>query len=158
MDWIGAQFGVIELVPSESVCDWLITPQELSEQYTNPTLMVTRAVMAARHIGEEFDPIAGIGFGLIEWSGAFPDDQFAPSPCPHVFFDSDYDWILRQIFPVPVGVAGERLSLALDMQYMSQAKRRLETGNGLLMVFSSASAVGFASYDATVDVRCLIKE
>jgi hypothetical protein len=156
MDWIEGQFGVIELTPSESVCGWLITPTEIADLFTNPTLMVTRAVAAARHIGEEFDPLAAVGFGLIEYSG--PDNPGFGFECPHVFFDADFDWIIRQVFPVPVGVAGERLFVNLDLQYMSQAKRRIETGNGLLMVFSSSNAIGFSTYDATVDVRCLIKE
>jgi hypothetical protein len=152
MDWIAAQYaGTVGA--SASVCSWMILPDDLANIFTNPTLMVSRVVCAMRSISAHVNAQGGLACGLIEWSSV---NNALPLICPSVFLDADYDWILRQVFESPTNTLGGTVfTLALDEQYMSKARRRLETGNSLLMVVSNDTndAVTFSS-----DWRCLIKE
>jgi hypothetical protein len=160
MDWIGAQFGGSVIGGFlNATCDWLISPEEIDAQFTNPTLMASRVVTAVRQDNQSTDLIDGFGFGLIEWSGKL-DPQFGqPQYCPDVFRDSEMDWILRQVFMFPVGQPAAAItSVILDEQYMSKAKRRIETGNGILMVASNSSDSPGDTNRFSADVRCLIKE
>jgi hypothetical protein len=166
MDWIGAQYGGFVFNQGQvgpdtiaSVCDWLIDPLQLSEQFTNPTLMASRVVVQAQLQNSALDLVDGFGFGLIEWSGKLNSGQPTQSKCPDVFRDSEMDWILRQVFMVAPGTSiYSNYSLVLDEQYMSKAKRRLETGSGILMVASTSSDQLADGYTFSADVRCLIKE
>jgi hypothetical protein len=164
MDWIGAQYGGLVFnngqtggITKASVCDWLIDPEQLSEQFTNPTLMATRVVFTARSDHPALDFVDGIAFGLIEWSGKL--SNITPTFCPDVFRDAEMDWVLRQVFmAAPGNPVGTVYSVVLDEQYMSKAKRRLETGSGLLMVVSTSTDILNEGYSFSTDVRCLIKE
>ncbi len=160
LDWIGAQYGGLNLAALQTVCDWLITPAELAEAFTNPTLMASRVVANAKMVGgPESDLIGGFGFGLIEWMQPIRPGFFGVPDCPDVFRDQDLDWILRQVFMVASEIqTGTILSLNLDEQYASKARRRLETGSGILMVASNSADVGTNLYNWSVDARCLIKE
>jgi hypothetical protein len=121
--------------------------------------MASRVVSAVRQVNESTDFVDGYGFGLIEWSGNLNNPFTGLFPCPDVLRDSEMDWILRQVFMFPPNQpAGSITSVILDEQYMSKAKRRIETGNGILMVASSSSDSIGDSYTFSADVRCLIKE
>jgi hypothetical protein len=94
------------------------------------------------------------GVGIIEWMAA---QDVLPAICPDVFFDTDFDWICREVFPIPelsgINTIFEAATV-MDTDHISQAKRRLETGSGLLAVYTvKNAAITFAT-----DVRCLIKE
>jgi hypothetical protein len=159
MDWIGAQYGGSSLGPNQRACDWLITPKQLAEGFTNPTLMASRVVCAARSNSGEGDLIGGFGFGLIEWMEPIRAGFGTPPlSCPDVFRDQDLDWILRQVFTNPFLNPASLFTLALDEQYSSKARRRLETGSGILMVVSNSADVGVNQYAWSADARCLIKE
>jgi hypothetical protein len=77
-----------------------------------------------------------------------------PAICPDLFLDADFDWIIRQVYPIAATVVDAELSTVFDGEYHSQAKRRLETGSGILIVFTAENI----DLSAQIDVRCLIKE
>jgi len=158
VDWIGAQVNAdLFILPPAigTVCEWVVTPSEIAEQFTNPTLMATRMKVA-------YDALVTLGagtfqfvaVGLIEWMAAA---DTLPTPCPDPLLDTDFDWIIRQVFPVGA-IAGTSVEISgntdFGEDYMSAAKRRLETGSGLLLAISVESLTA----NVQVDVRCLIKE
>jgi outer membrane receptor protein involved in Fe transport len=152
MDWVSLQYGA-QLNGGTSVCNWVVLPSELADIFTDPTLMASRAVFSARTSGVQFNLQGNIGYGLIEWSSV---DDALPNPCPDVFIDGDFDWIQRIVFGAPQNSdAGSLFTTILDEQYMSKAKRRLETNNSLLAVVSNDTG---AFITTTLDLRCLIKE
>jgi hypothetical protein len=155
VDWIGAQARATLNASgggSFNICDWIISPLEVAAQFTNPTLMATRMKSAVyQYTGITFQAQTTASIGIIEWMGA---EDVLPALCPDPTLDTDYDWIIRQVFPIPSFFAGYEGEVYLDTDHISQAKRRLETGAGLLICFSVENvAITFQS-----DVRCLIKE
>jgi hypothetical protein len=157
VDWIAAQSRAAigaYLVGNESRCAWVITPTELATQFTNPTLMATRMKSIFRQTspGAAFNVFNLAGVGLIQWTAA---DDLLPLICPDVFLEADFDWIIRQVFPIPAtSETGAEFIVDIADEYMSAAKRRLETGSGLLLVFTAENVSGTFQ----TDVRCLIKE
>jgi hypothetical protein len=152
MDWVVAQFR--SLAGGGVNCQWLLDPDDTAQLFTDPTLMATRATFAIRLVSSApVNTISTVAMGVIAWdsnTGATP-----PIPCPDPLFDGDFDWVLRQTFPIPeTTVAGLELSTVLDSEYGSQARRRLPTGTGLLVCFASYGVTAYMS----ADVRCLIKE
>ncbi len=157
VDWIAAQSRAVlnaYQFGNLSQCDWVISPLEVAAQFTNPTLMATRMktmVNKTDGIGASFASQNLMGVGLIEWMAA---DDILPAVCPDVFLDADFDWIIRQVWPIAGGVVEYQGEVFFDDEYKSSAKRRLETGSGILVVFTNENVSGaFQS-----DIRCLIKE
>jgi hypothetical protein len=151
MDWVSTTlfantFGSV-------VCDWILTPDETAGIFTDPTLMTTRLRSAIRtYTAAPANAIAVVAIGIIAWDGI---EDFGPAICPDPIVDGDYDWIMRQAYPVPPFTLQEyELHTEIDTEYASQAKRRLPTGTGLLWSVSTSS-IGAT---LAADIRCLIKE
>jgi hypothetical protein len=152
MDWVGAQWGGFQA--EGTICDWVVDPVDMADLFTDPTLMVSRCVYTFRQGATAPGiSIGAVGFGLIEWQSTANE---LPIICPDVFIDSDLDWILRQVFPVPAGSPGGTIwNVVLDDQFTSAAKRRLETGASILMC---STIIDVPSGNFSADIRCLIKE
>jgi hypothetical protein len=159
MDWVGAQARAQlnngAFTGTSALCGWILTPEDAAKQFTNPTLMATRMKTAVNlYTGASFvGDFCFAAVGLIEWSGL---DALVPALSPDPILDTDFDWIIRHVFPVPAltGAGQYDNEVTMDTEYTSQAKRRLETSSGLLLCF----AVEGAGFTFSADVRCLIKE
>jgi hypothetical protein len=156
MDWKCAQFRV-SLGPTQIACVYLIDPDTLAIEFTDPTLMATRAFLNIRLDGESVP--AGVGgiaaIGLIAWDSSNGEAPIGDN-CPGPIRDCDFDWIARWSGPAPAGTTvGTLLGPNIfDNTHLSRARRRLPTGTGLLVAFETIEIP--ASFAA--DIRCLIKE
>ncbi len=157
MDWKCAQFRVT-LGATGITCAWLLTPFDTSFEFTDPTLMATRAFLNIRLNGESVP--AGVGgiaaMGLIAWDGTSDGNPPVGALCPGPLRNCDYDWVARWSGPAPAGTTvGTLLGPNIfDNTHLSRARRRLPTGTGLLVSFETIEIpVSFAA-----DIRCLIKE
>jgi hypothetical protein len=150
VDWEGGQF-IGGLGANSIFCDWVIEPDFINQNLTDPTLM------AIRWQGEFFHGTApGIpsiaAAGLIAWN--FVDPFFPPLECPDPILDADFDWVARFVIPQVGNGAAVLHAITADSLLMSQARRRL--GNDKSILFVIATEV-FPT-DFVVDVRCLLKE
>jgi hypothetical protein len=154
MDWKCRQYRT-QLQATQLVCSWVIAPEDLAFEFTDPTLMATRAFLQMYLAGPSVP--AGVGgiaaIGLIAWDGLVspPIGDLCPGPIRNC----DYDWVARWSAPVPAGAPVGVLSPNIfDNTHLSRARRRLPTGTGLLVAFETIEIpVNFA-----LDIRCLIKE
>jgi hypothetical protein len=138
---------------------WVVDPDTVREDYTDPTLMATRqfcnATIVQRPTASFFYEYGAIG--LIRWDQM--DAGLVLNP-PGPLRNCDADWIVRIVFPFhtlqPIGTAiGANI---FDNTHLSKAKRRLGSNSGILCVFEVASTAAGAQLAFGIDARCLIKE
>ncbi len=168
MDWECAQTQVTALDVGSNftgaivAANWIVTPDKIRQDYTDPTLMATRWFL-----GFQFSRTAAGGAqdrifaaaGIIAWDSI--DDGipvFPPGPITHC----DLDWINRYVFQFSAGApsgSGGPGDL-WDNVHLSKAKRRLGNDRGILICFEGFgfNPSEFDKLNIGADVRCLIKE
>ncbi len=154
VDWEGALFGV-SLGGNSIYADWVVEPDFINQNLTDPTLMATRIQ------GNAFSNAGGGGFfyafGIIVWN--FVDPFLPPIEIPDPLVNADYDWIIRGVgHSVTAGGATSFIDIhnADDGgTWSSQARRRLGNDRSILAVFATET---FVSAQFGIDVRCLLKE
>jgi hypothetical protein len=155
MDWEYVFFRIGEFQDADKATLYVVLPSELNKEYTDPTLMATRAIFTAKTNGLPTAGGASVSLGVIAWddiNDTAPIGAEAPGPISN----GNLDWVLRQTFPIAVGTpSGTTYSLALDEMYMSKARRRLGTSRGVLAVIE---VIGVGLVSATGEIRCLVKE
>jgi hypothetical protein len=148
VDWEGGQFTYV--LPSNSFgADWVIEPNFINQNLTDPTLMASRIIAS---ITTATTSLSFTMIGLIAWN--FTDPFNTPLELPDPLAQTDYDWIIRWgvawtgAFGEPqyTHQGGEGLSV-------SQARRRLGNDKSILLVVSTDFGV-----TCSVDARCLLKE
>jgi hypothetical protein len=148
VDWEGGQFAA-QIDQFSLYCDWVIEPDFINNNLTDPTLMATRWQGVIHQFATPgLIPFAAMG--LIAWN--FVDPFSGPLECPDPILDSDYDWIARFVAINPTGSALFTV-ISADSLLISQARRRLGNDKSILLVVASESVINFG-----VDVRCLLKE
>jgi len=155
LDWVGATLDVTNANAITS--GWLIDPIQVLETFTDPTLMATRAFVAARTQAVQSGAGGGgyAAIGIIAWDGS---TSAAPVDPPGPLSDLDFDWINRWVGPVVNHApAGTFLNMNIfDNTHLSKARRRLPSGTGILVCFEGEGLASFVDY--ACDIRCLIKE
>jgi len=151
VDWEGAQI-VASLPPNSIFGFWVVEPDFINQNLTDPTLMATRWQ------GTWVSGSASDGFftwGLIAWN--FVDPLVVPTDLPDPISNSDYDWIARGVGAKFSGAGLQLFSHDGDSGggAISQARRRL--GNDSSILFVAATDL-FVSATFILDVRCLLKE
>ena len=142
-----------------TLCDWLIPPTYVRENYTDPTLMATRWFVNLRlgNAGATANAL-GVAVGIIAWDGI---DDSAPlaSECPGPITHGDLDWITRFAIPVPSAEIGASYALVLDTTHLSEARRKLGNQTSLL-ISAETFGTGAAPPSATIgaDVRMLLMD
>ncbi len=161
MDWISGEIDSDVNGPSTGTasCGWLCAAQ-LSDQFTDPTLMAMRVWGAARAQGPT-SPSAVFAMGIISWSFTRAPDGSAlvPTECPDLInapgVCQDEDWIYRWYLPSPGGEGSANIHYLLDNDdRLSKARRRLGNNMGLLFVVQSK----VQTYDYHFHASALIKE
>jgi hypothetical protein len=164
--------------------DWLMTPDEVQREYTDPTLIRLRihvAVFNPAVIADFADPpgsgqLSHVGFGVIKWQGipsprspgfAEADDPAfgsgeqgaaaLPNPLPDPLTDAELDWIWRwTAILLPGSGTGSTVNYNGDSRATeSQAMRRLGNDSGLLYVVANFTT---QTIQTGYDARFLIKE
>jgi hypothetical protein len=145
VDWEAAQFA--GFVPNGGIfCDWIVEPDFINQNLTDPTLMATRWFGSFQNT---FPTLGFAAAGIIAWN--FVDPFLPPVECPDPISDGDFDWITR--FVCTFTAATAVITISDSSQLVSQARRRLGNDSSLLLVISTEINLNFI-----VDARCLIKE
>ncbi len=185
MDWVHrANAFTVSTAGNPPVCDWLIPPDEIQREYTDPTLVRLRihvAVLNPTVIANKIDAVGSgfvshVGFGVIKWQGipqprsiafAESDDSALasgevgvsqlPNPCPDPILDGELDWIWRwTAILLPGSGQGSTVNYNGDSHATeSQAMRRMGNDSGLLFVVTNFTD---SQVEAGYDARMLIKE
>jgi hypothetical protein len=163
MDWVCAQVFFRFLQVNRKAGGYVLTAEQNRFDFTDPTLMASRWFMnfGRDTAGAITEPVQ-LAMGLIAWSdhdGAPPIEAELPGPLS----DCNLDWINRYVITFPattVSNPSDGPGPTWDNTHLSKAKRRLGNDRGLLLVFEAGSETSsvIEQFNATVDVRCLIKE
>jgi hypothetical protein len=144
MDWISGEIDSITSSPAAEVssCGWLCAAQ-LSDQFTDPTLMALRVWGSATTINATTEQTV-MAMGIIAWNFTRHPDGSAlvPSECPDLInlpgVCQDEDWIYRWYLPISGAVpVGSAFYINDANDRMSKARRRLGNDTGLLFVVQS---------------------
>jgi len=177
MDWNHSYFQAV-LTTNLVSAVWVITPDEIEREFTDPTWMRALVYLSARLQTQALPGVSventggqgganHIGFGLIKWQGvpspSITEDAASPlgsagfpNTLPDPVRDGQLDWIYRHIWPVAGFSAGTALlNGTCDLDRQSSAKRRLGNDSGVMGVWSNRTS---SSIDIAHSVRFLIKE
>ncbi len=161
MDWISGEIDsdVAGLASGFGQCGWLCASQ-LSDQFTDPTLMAVRVWGSARN--EQTTGASSVfAMGIIAWNFTRAPDGSAivPTECPDLInvpgVCQDEDWIYRWFLPSAGNEPAGTIHYINDSEdRMSKARRRLGNDKGLLFVVQSA----LTNYTYHFHASALIKE
>jgi hypothetical protein len=165
MDWIVGEIdsSTVGLAGTPPVCAWVCDPPQLTNDFTDPTLMALRVWGSCQPTGTT-SPTSAFAFGVIAWNyvtDPATGQAVLPNPCPRLINTfpqgcQDEDWVYQWLVPS----AGGEPATAASVRYiegserLSKARRRLGNDKGLLMVAQGATS----SYNFHIHVRALIKE
>jgi hypothetical protein len=186
MDWAHRANNFIAAAQGNPpFCEWLLPPDEVQREYTDPTLIRLRihvAVFNPTAVGGSTNPpgignLSHVGFGVIKWQGipqprsssyAEADDTslvggeasvaLLPNPCPDPLLDGELDWIWRwTAILLPGSGTGSTVNYNGDTSATeSSAMRRLGNDGGILFVVANHTNV--ENLEVGYDARMLIKE
>jgi len=155
MDWEGASFGNFALPQNSIAAQYLVLPSTVREQYTDPTLTVTRVALTIEN--EDVDDWAAGAWGVIAWDDR-DDTVPGAGELPDPEDDPEFDWILHNFYRIPPARTSHTFIYpggAIETS-VSHAQRKLGNTKGILLVCSSAAVA------ATVGIafagRCLLKD
>jgi hypothetical protein len=152
-DWGGCATSIATSGAGTVFAVYCLGPLDLRTQYTDPTVLAHQLVSSWK-TGEVAPANSFLAAGAIAWDGD-PDTNAVPTETPDPFGDPEADWLIRQVMPVPPGLAaGSIITPSADWLTTSKARRRLGNTRGLLIV---GEIVG-VSASAAIDYRYLIGE
>jgi hypothetical protein len=158
MDWECAQLSTT-VFGGNLEAGWIVDPETVRQDYTDPTLMATRqfSLASLKTINNTNPFFEYAAIGIIRWDHT---DSTVPLNAPGPLRNCDADWIVRIVFLIaPATAIGSNLSSNIfDNTHLSKAKRRLGNNSGILACFETAATAGNYSVAFGLDARCLIKE
>jgi len=148
MEWRSLIANQSAMPDGDTSIAWVILPTDLQLWYNDPTLMASRLKFGFSCN----NPLNGIvHVGIIVRSPNDTNDGL-PLPGP-IASDGALDWVIRQAHPTP-SVGSMLAFTGMDKDYLSEAKRKIPSGDSLLLVVSNESG---AQINWSLDYRYLLK-
>jgi hypothetical protein len=164
MDWTGASAnGYGGSFVKGANAAWVLLPTVLRDDFTDPTLMVTRAKWVLWMFTTTNAAGSLYGAGIIDWSSL--DDfvfSFSEILAMNPTTRQDMDWIWRVVYLIPGGMpVGIFAAGQPDSELMSKARRRMGNNKGFLLVIGwnqPDQVIPVSEIAWAADFRFLIKE